>query len=935
MQVVVHPSPLVLEEELCGRVAAAKAGDPLAPVLIVVPSRRLAQHVARRLVERFGVVLGVEVLHHVALAERIVEAAGAARPRKADDAILETLLASVVRKAPKGPLRDFVRDHPGAAAALGNTLKDLREAGIEPGAAREALGAEHAELAVLYARWTAALDALRRKGAADAAGLAREAVPHAAAFASQFCAVLHHGAYDLIGVRVDLVRALDGGREVAFLLPAHPTEPAGAFGVARGRAIAGAGAPWQAVGREPARPAASFVHTQGASAEIETAARDALAAVASGIPPHEVAIVVRSFGPYAAAMDALLDAAAPRWHTSYRRPLRRDPSVAAAWRAIVEAPAGADAVWSAHAASFAALAREAMGGDGWSAPAGAALATLLGALGDVETLLGERDPVPWGEALSWLEARLDAATLPPEDADGSGVRVLDAMQARALTFRHLAIAGMNSGVFPRIGRDDPFLPDAARERLAAATGRPVPLASESDDEEHLLLAMLMGSAGERLTVSWLRADDTGRPAIPSLALRDVARATGAGTSAASLKEAARAIPAHPLSRLEAWARAPGLLRSDEETLAVALASEAGAAAGPAVVARRPDLAAGVALIAATDAFAPGDGAYDGRVGRGVARTKLAATAIERLGACPLQFFFRDVLHVKAEPEPPTPFEADVAAVGSRVHEVLGDVYGGLVREGAFAKLALASRVKRARALLRDAWRERATAEDAARAARYPLLARIDAERWIATLDAFLEADLLRMETQGAVPVALEQAVEKAIPSGPEGLIVKARFDRIVEGEDGRVVGDYKTGGNNEERAKTGPMLTGARLQVPIYALLEGVAVELLGVGPGHLPQPDEEEDPRFVRFDGFKTREQREGVLETLRVLADLAAAGRFPIRPGDHCGHCDYAAACRRGHPPTEHREEHAPDVADARDCWEKTDRKPTLADVRAGRTP
>ena len=81
MKLVAHASPSILETELLDRVAAAKSGDPLAAVLIVVPSRRLADHVTHRLVERFGSILGVSVLHHRALAERVLEAAGVA-PRQ-------------------------------------------------------------------------------------------------------------------------------------------------------------------------------------------------------------------------------------------------------------------------------------------------------------------------------------------------------------------------------------------------------------------------------------------------------------------------------------------------------------------------------------------------------------------------------------------------------------------------------------------------------------------------------------------------------------------------------------------------------------------------------------------------------------------------------------------------------------------------------------
>jgi len=191
-----------------------------------------------------------------------------------------------------------------------------------------------------------------------------------------------------------------------------------------------------------------------------------------------------------------------------------------------------------------------------------------------------------------------------------------------------------------------------------------------------------------------------------------------------------------------------------------------------------------------------------------------------------------------------------------------------------------------------------------------------------TLDAFLEVDLKRMDERGLTPESLESDVVGAIPGGPSGLEVRARFDRVFRGDDGRIVGDYKTGGALKDRVKSGAMLTGEALQVPIYALISGSPVELLGVGPRH--------DAEVVRFDGFRSTEERVGVLETLRVVAALAAAGRFPIHAADHCGWCDYRSACRHGHPPTRFRESHAADVADARDCWSKTAKTPSIAAVR-----
>jgi RecB family exonuclease len=921
VKIVAHGSPSVLEAELLDRVAAVKAGDPLAPLLIVVPTRRLADHLTHRLAARFGSILGVDVLHHRGLAERMLESAGAAPKHLLGEELLATLFATVIERAPSGRLRDFVRDHPGAASALRKTLTDLREAGIDPSEASAMLKGSEAETAALFARWSVALDELAARGAVDEAGLVRAATAEAATFAASYSHIWHHGAYDLIDVHVKLVRALDRGRELTFLLPADPVDAVGSFGVARARAIAASPASITPIDRQAARPQVAFLHAQGARAELQTAAYEALAAVDAGTPPHEIAILVRSFGPYAAALDALLRTGEPLWNTSYTRPLRSDPSAGSALRAIETGPDTGPCGFRAHADAFESAAEG-------SAPSDA-LSGLFQSMREVETILGDDRRIPRGEALAWLDQRLDVATILPDGAAGAGVRILDAMQARGLTFSQVGLVGLNAGIFPRVAREDPFLSDASRLRLRETLGRALPISAESSGEERLLVAMVLGATRDRLRVSWRRSDDSARPIVASLALGDIARFANVGSDAMDVERAARALPAHPRAKLEAWAHRPGLLDRRDETLLAALASETGADAGPAVAARRPECASGIALVAATESFDPKPGRYDGRIGVSARHDSVTATALERLGRCPLQFFFRDVLRIDGPKTPPTPFEADAASVGSRVHDVLRQVYTRLRDEGAFKDDAVGARVVRARQLLREAWSATAGDNDPARAERLPVLLRIEDAGWLHRLDAFLDADLRRIASDGLVPEALEKTAPSAIPGGPPGLVVGARFDRVLRGRASALVSDYKTGGELTARVKPGAMLAGGAMQVPIYALLSGASVELLGVGPRHDPVND------VVRFDGFTSSDQREGFLETLRVLIALVETGRFPIHPGDHCDWCDYRSACRHGHPPTLFREEQTSDVQDARDCWSKTVKAPTLAAVRREDTP
>ena len=78
MDVLAHADPFVLEAALLDGVVRAKAADPLARVLVLVPTRRLAEHVLRRAAARFGALLGLEVRHHRALVLEFLDEAGEA-----------------------------------------------------------------------------------------------------------------------------------------------------------------------------------------------------------------------------------------------------------------------------------------------------------------------------------------------------------------------------------------------------------------------------------------------------------------------------------------------------------------------------------------------------------------------------------------------------------------------------------------------------------------------------------------------------------------------------------------------------------------------------------------------------------------------------------------------------------------------------------------
>ena len=124
-----------------------------------------------------------------------------------------------------------------------------------------------------------------------------------------------------------------------------------------------------------------------------------------------------------------------------------------------------------------------------------------------------------GEELDYAEFALAArralfaASEPALGGQGGGVQILSAMEARARTFEHLFVLGMNRGAFPRVGREDALLGDDLRRALAAVLPD-VPIRARARDEDRYLFAQL-ASASPRPTFSWRTCDDAGKPQVIS------------------------------------------------------------------------------------------------------------------------------------------------------------------------------------------------------------------------------------------------------------------------------------------------------------------------------------------------------------------------------------------------------------------------------------
>jgi RecB family exonuclease len=355
-----------LQDLLLERIARRPRGGLLDGVLVIVPTRRLATHLKRRMASRLRAALGVHIVTHRGLAIRALESALEVPPRALPETALASLLEACLEsesgerdESDEGDAR-YLREHQGARSALLATFKDLREAGIDPddiSRVRLEPGDCPPFVRPLYARFVEALERLERDRWTDSAGLVRAAIPHVPDFLKLkgIRAAFHHGAYELIGVHLELLEAVASAVETEYLLPAEAEGPAFSYArrfadILRGRGarIAPAASvsertrePWVARLRRLHDPEASFgvfegppsleiQHAQGAQDELRAAALRALALHArEGIPLEEIVIVARSLEPYAPYLEATFEALGVPYATSARCPLAREGSVAA------------------------------------------------------------------------------------------------------------------------------------------------------------------------------------------------------------------------------------------------------------------------------------------------------------------------------------------------------------------------------------------------------------------------------------------------------------------------------------------------------------------------------------------------------------------------------------------------------------------------------
>ena len=511
---------------------------------------------------------------------------------------------------------------------------------------------------------------------------------------------------------------------------------------------------------------------------------------------------------------------------------------------------------------------------------------------------------------------LERARLPSGTQDLAGVHVLDAMAARGVRFRALFIIELNDKVFPRSIQEDAFLRDADREILCRDLGYKIPRKLDGFDEERLLFALLLRSARERLYLSYQRGDRNGRPLSPSgyvVQLQRELYAPGAPGSQDAGHEVA--IRRRPTEQWTSWPCDSRLLTPQETGLRLILHSGFTSRSASRLAA----LGRPVGLLAqGLDALAGIEGpdlvltTFDGFIGQDPSRVfhqkPLSPTALECYARCPFQYYAAQVLRLVPMPAPESVTELEARACGDLCHKILRAYYERLQRVG----VPLAEiRPLEALAWLADVAAEVFAEFERVEAIGYPLLWEVAQEEIFGLAKELVLSDLVELSESGYLPSFFELEVTGTMDLGLSSrapVLIRGVLDRVdlkKTGDKVRVrVIDYKY--TRASRMKTGDRdltvaaLRAERLQPVLYLQLakkvlpdvvaEADSAAFYFLGSQWTDMPIQKKTLEASCWDG----ESGLRIKKTLQRILEGIEEGRFSILPGNYCGHCDFASACR-----------------------------------------
>ncbi len=523
-----------------------------------------------------------------------------------------------------------------------------------------------------------------------------------------------------------------------------------------------------------------------------------------------------------------------------------------------------------------------------------------------------------------LSEALDKKALRVGFFQRGGVCISDLMPARGLAFRAVFIPGLVERAFPAPPRQDPLLLDHERKEVNQALGEMggIPLKRSRFQEEKLLFTLALGSAGEKLILSYPRLDpSSSRERIPSFFLLRVGEALSGKSLDYSGLEVLPQFQRVPLSRLAP--EDPGEAVNEEEF-------DLGQVGKALKTGNRGEVAYLKSLFPGFDRaeklarlrwgfriFTE----YDGCLKSARAHKRLqerfalsgrllSATKLETYASCPFKYFLSEVLGFKTFPSPEEIWRIQPLDRGKVVHEILYQFY----REASNRNLEPLT--PESLAVYGQTMGEVAagvfTAAEKQGLTGAALLWELDRQEILEDLHSFLQQEL--EEPHRMIPSHFEvrfgyekeisqrnQNRESVALTLEDGTSVsfRGRIDRVdffPEGKGLRVI-DYKTGRlPGQEDGFCG----GTTLQLPLYLMAACRIWKEADVEKSWAEYCSVSRKGKFGRvlFRGENWTGKEKTFIRIIRTISQGIAEGTFfPFREAARdCGYCDFQNLCEHG---------------------------------------
>ena len=527
--------------------------------------------------------------------------------------------------------------------------------------------------------------------------------------------------------------------------------------------------------------------------------------------------------------------------------------------------------------------------------------------------------VTWEQWMELFRSILEQTRLPVPEQTSMGVQVLDVMASRGRPYKILFVLGMNDHVFPRVVREDAFLQDKDRRVLAESLGYKIDEKMTGFDEEALLFALLQQSARDQVYCLYQRADQNGRPLIPSSFVQGHVERVGGGQV-----ESECVFPVGVLERSNVSYFSSDHATPQETRLRRILEGQSLQSMVPHESAWWKVFQAGREMIVHLEQSGSKAGPFDGMTEtesphwQDVLSRGYSPTALGTYAQCPMRYWMAHVLKLHAF-DSSLSKEIPSRVWGELVHHVLCEVYQGLFQKGWPQQTLNPAQLT---AIL-NAEVDQVFQEYAQRFGEgYRLIWDWMRTRLIRMMLSLIEHDQGDFMEQGWIPSLYEVDAAGGVPAEGqvqlELLNIRGRFDRVDQRGDrsGARIVDYKVSLRRSFQTAELDLvvnaLQGRQLQPPLYSLMTPSILKGEALEGGASVTPIESVDFRYlrplqqesVRSASFASAiwdtATGEQLKRTIHSWVQGIHDGKFFILPGTYCRSCQYASACRFQHHPS-----------------------------------